>query len=41
MADGVVGEVDAVEGLGEGVEGLLAAVGLELTLPDGDAVPSH
>ena len=41
MADGVVGEVDAVEGLGEGFEGLLAAVGLELALPDGDAVPSH
>ena len=41
MTDGVVGEVDAIEGLGEGFEGLLAAVGLELTLPDGDAVPSH
>ena len=41
MAHGVVGEVDAVEGLGEGFEGLLAAVGLELALPDGDAVPSH
>ena len=41
MADGVVGEVDAIEGLGEGFEGLLAAVGLELALPDGDAVPSH
>ena len=41
VANGVVGEVDAVEGLGEGVEGLLAAVGLELTLPDGNAVPSH
>ena len=41
VADGVVGEVDAVEGLGEGLEGALAAVGLELTLPDGDAVPSH
>ena len=41
MANGVVGEVDAVEGLGEGFEVLLAAVGLELTLPDGDAVPSH
>ena len=41
MANGVVGEVDAVEGLGEGLEGALAALGLELTLPDGDAVPSH
>ena len=41
MAYGVVGEEDAVEGLGEGGEGLLAAVGLELALPDGDAVPSH
>ena len=41
MANGVVGEVDAVEGLGEGFEGLLAAVWLELTLPYGDAVPSH
>ena len=41
MAYGMVGEVDAVEGLGEGFEGLLAAVGLELALPDGDAVPSH
>ena len=41
VADGVVGEVDAVEGLGEGVECLLAAVGLELTFPDGDAVPAH
>ena len=41
VAYGVVGEVDAVEGLGEGVESLLAAVGLELTFPDGDAVPSH
>ena len=41
VANGVVGEVDAVEGLGEGLEGGLAAVGLELTLPDGDAVPSH
>ena len=41
VADGVVGEVDAVEGLGEGVESLLTAVGLELTLPDGDAVPAH
>ena len=41
VADGVVGEVDAVEGLGEGGESLLAAVGLELTFPDGDAVPSH
>ena len=41
MAYGVVGEVDAVEGLGEGFEGLLAAVGLELTFPYGDAVPSH
>ena len=41
VADCVVGEVDAVEGLGEGVESLLAAVGLELTLPDGNAVPSH
>ena len=30
-----------VEGLGEGVESLLTAVGLELTLPDGDAVPAH
>ena len=34
---GVVGEVDAVEGLGEGVETLLAAVGLGLTFPYGDA----
>ena len=41
VADGVVGEVDAVEGLGEGVESLLAAVGLELTFPDGYAVPAH
>ena len=41
VANGVVGEVDAVEGLGEGLEGALAAVGLELTLPDGNAVPSH
>ena len=41
MAHGVVGEEDAVEGLGEGGEGLLAAVGLELTFPYGDAVPSH
>ena len=41
VVDGVVGEVDAVEGLGEGVECLLAAVGLELTFPDGDAVPAH
>ena len=41
VAYGVVGEVDAVEGLGEGVESLLAAVGLELTFPYGDAVPSH
>ena len=41
VADSVVGEVDAVEGLGEGVESLLAAVGLELTFPDGDAVPAH
>ena len=41
VADGVVGEVDAVEGLGEGIESLLAAVGLELTLPDGYAVPPH
>ena len=41
MADSVVGEEDAVEGLGEGVESLLAAVGLELTFPDGDAVPAH
>ena len=41
VADGVVGEVDAVEGLAEGVESLLAAVGLELTFPDGDAVPAH
>ena len=41
VAHGVVGEVDAVEGLGEGLEGALAAVGLELTLPDGNAVPSH
>ena len=41
VAYGVVGEVDAVEGLGEGVESLLAAVGLELALPYGDAVPSH
>ena len=37
----MVGEVDAVEGLGEGVESLLAAMGLELTFPDGDAVPAH
>ena len=36
-----VGEVYAVEGLGEGVKGLLAAVGLELTFPYGDAVPAH
>lgn len=28
VAYGVVGEVDAIEGLGEGFEGLLAAVGL-------------
>ena len=41
VADGVVGEVDAVEGLGEGIESLLAAVGLELTFPDGYAVPPH
>ena len=41
VADGVVGEVDAVEGLGEGFESLLAAVGLELTFPDGYAVPPH
>ena len=41
LAYGVVGEVDAVEGLGEGVESLLAAVGFELTFPYGDAVPSH
>ena len=41
VADGVVGEVDAVEGLGEGGESLLTAVGLELTFPDGDAVPTH
>ena len=41
VAYGVVGEVDAVEGLGEGIESLLAAVGLELTFPYGDAVPSH
>ena len=41
VADGVGGEIDAVEGLGEGVESLLAAVGLELTFPDGDAVPAH
>ena len=41
VADCVVGEVDAVEGLGEGFEGLLAAVGLELTFPDGDTVPAH
>ena len=41
VADCVVGEVDAVEGLGEGGESLLAAVGLELTFPDGDAVPAH
>ena len=41
VAYGVVGEVDAVEGLGEGVESFLAAVGFELTLPDGNAVPSH
>ena len=41
VAYGVVGEVDAVEGLGEGLEGALAAVGLELTFPYGDAVPSH
>ena len=41
MAYGVVGEVDAIEGLGEGFEGLLAAVGLELTFPDGYAVPPH
>ena len=40
VAYGVVGEVDAVEGLGEGVESLLAAVGLELTFPDDDAVPA-
>ena len=41
VADGVVGEVDAVEGLGEGLEGALAAVGFELTFPYGDAVPAH
>ena len=41
VAYGVVGEVDAVEGLGEGLEGALAAVGLELTFPYGDAVPAH
>ena len=41
VADGVVSEEDAVEGLGEGAESLLAAVGLELTFPDGDAVPAH
>ena len=41
VADGVVSEEDAVEGLGEGVESLLTAVGLELTLPAGDAVPAH
>ena len=41
VADGVVGEVDAVEGLGEGVESLRAAVGRERTCPDGDAVPAH
>ena len=41
VADGVVGEIDAVKGLGEGGECLLAAVGLELTFPDGDAVPAH
>ena len=40
-ADGAVIEVDVVEGLGEGVEGLLAAVGLDLTFPYSDAVPSH
>ena len=40
-ADGAVVKVDAVEGLGERFEGLLAAVGLELTFPYGDAVPSH
>ena len=37
----MVSEEDAVEGLGEGAESLLAAVGLELTFPDGDAVPAH
>ena len=41
VADGVVGEVDAVGGLAEGVESLLAAVVLELTFPDGDGVPAH
>ena len=41
VAHGVVGEIDAVEGLGEGVECLLAAVGLELTFPEGEAVPAH
>ena len=40
-ADGAVVKVDAVEALGERFEGLLAAVGLELTFPYGDAVPSH
>lgn len=40
-ADSAVVKVDAVEGLGERFEGLLAAVGLELTFPYGDAVPSH
>ena len=40
-ADGAVVTVDAVEGLGERFEGLLAAGGLELTFPYGDAVPSH
>ena len=32
-ADGAVVKVDAVEGLGERFEGLLAAGGLELTFP--------
>ena len=41
VADGVVGEVDAVEGLGEVFESWLSAVGLELTFPDGYAVPPH
>ena len=39
--EGAVGEIDAVESLDEGVEGLLTTVGFELTFPNGDAVPTH
>jgi hypothetical protein len=39
--DGMVLEIDAVEGEGQRLQGLVPLIGFQFTLPNGDAMPAH